>query len=333
MGSTTSTYALPYPITTDPADVPADVKRLADRLEIVLGQLQAATPAQPLAGDLKWVGYPVAAGSEASQCPGWLLCDGREVSRSTYAALFAKVGNAHGPGDGATTFNLPDSRGRAPMGAGTGPGLTARALGQKVGEEAHTLGPTEMPTHDHGGSTGTGKSAASNTGGGTLAAFTTQAGATGAGATGGGTSGSDSPDHAHGGSTDTHAGHSHGSPISGLPDYGGEYVMAGPSGDKTIQLWGSGTGSFVRAASGTASGGAHSHGVSVGGASVRHAHSVPSLSVPSLSIPALNVNAQPIPPLTIPQLDVPALAIAQAGGGASHNNVQPSFVGHCLIKS
>jgi hypothetical protein len=54
---------------------------------------------------------------------GFLLCDGTAVSRTTYAALFAIIGTASGAGDGSTTFNLPDMRGRFPMGkkaAGTG---------------------------------------------------------------------------------------------------------------------------------------------------------------------------------------------------------------------
>ena len=80
---------------------------------------------------------------------GWLLCDGSAVSRATYAALFAAIGILHGAGDGATTFNLPDSRGRATIGAGQGAGLTARALGAKGGEETHTLTIPEMPAHTH----------------------------------------------------------------------------------------------------------------------------------------------------------------------------------------
>lgn len=47
---------------------------------------------------------------------GWLVCDGSAVSRTTYAALFAAIGTAWGAGDGSTTFNLPDMRGR--VGAG-----------------------------------------------------------------------------------------------------------------------------------------------------------------------------------------------------------------------
>jgi microcystin-dependent protein len=85
---------------------------------------------------------------------GWLLCDGSVISRTTYAALFAAISTSYGVGDGSTTFNLPDYRGRTIVGAGNGPGLTARALGYKSGEENHTLANAEMPVHSHGGATG-----------------------------------------------------------------------------------------------------------------------------------------------------------------------------------
>jgi microcystin-dependent protein len=80
---------------------------------------------------------------------GWLLCDGSAVSRTTYAALFTAISTAHGAGDGSTTFNLPDMRGRAPIGAGNGSGLSARTLGGKVGAETHSLSVSEMPAHTH----------------------------------------------------------------------------------------------------------------------------------------------------------------------------------------
>lgn len=57
------------------------------------------------------------AGSSAPT--GWLLCDGSAVSRSTYAALFAVIGTNYGAGDGSTTFNVPDVRGRVPTGKGS----------------------------------------------------------------------------------------------------------------------------------------------------------------------------------------------------------------------
>lgn len=80
------------------------------------------------------------AGSTAPE--GWLVCDGSAVSRTTYATLFAAIGTTWGTGDGSTTFNLPDLRGRAPIGSGTGSGLTARTLGSKGGSEA-------LQSHDH----------------------------------------------------------------------------------------------------------------------------------------------------------------------------------------
>jgi microcystin-dependent protein len=80
---------------------------------------------------------------------GFLLCDGSEVDRTIYAALFAICGIAFGQGNGTTTFNLPDLRSRIPLGAGAGPLLTARSVGQKGGEENHLLSVAELASHGH----------------------------------------------------------------------------------------------------------------------------------------------------------------------------------------
>lgn len=85
----------------------------------------------------------------ASLPTGFLLCDGSAVNRVNYAALFAVIGTTYGSGDGSTTFNLPDFRGRVPIGSGTGALLTNRTLGQKVGAETHTVSESEMATHSH----------------------------------------------------------------------------------------------------------------------------------------------------------------------------------------
>lgn len=101
-------------------------------------------------GDLK----PTA---RANPAAGWLLCDGAAVSRSTYSALFAAIGTAFGVGDGATTFNVPDMRGRVPVGVDGAAGrlTTNDELGKSGGAEKHTLSTAEMPSHLHGVNLGT----------------------------------------------------------------------------------------------------------------------------------------------------------------------------------
>lgn len=78
---------------------------------------------------------------------GVLRCDGAAVSRSTYSALFAKIGTTYGAGDGSTTFNLPNFLGRFPVmwdGTGEYPGPGAAG-----GEKYHQLSAAEMPSHAH----------------------------------------------------------------------------------------------------------------------------------------------------------------------------------------
>lgn len=81
---------------------------------------------------------------------GWLLCDGSAVSRTTYARLFSVIGTTFGVGNGSTTFNLPDARGRVTAGLDGGtlrfPGGT---LGVAAGAHSHTLSIAEMPQHTH----------------------------------------------------------------------------------------------------------------------------------------------------------------------------------------
>lgn len=125
-----------------------NVEDTGNQFALIIGN-GTADDAKSNAAAITWLGEYIAQGwagviqmfGGSTPPAGWLLCDGAAVSRTTYATLFAAIGTTWGAGDGSTTFNLPDLRGRAPIGAGTGSGLTARTLGGKLGSEniqAHT---------------------------------------------------------------------------------------------------------------------------------------------------------------------------------------------------
>jgi len=79
---------------------------------------------------------------------GYLLCDGSAVSRTTYADLFTAIGTTYGTGDGSTTFNVPNVKGKVPVGR-DGADTSFDALGETGGEKTHTLTSGEMPEHTH----------------------------------------------------------------------------------------------------------------------------------------------------------------------------------------
>jgi microcystin-dependent protein len=114
---------------------------------------------------------PFAGSTEPS---GWLFCFGQAISRTTYAELFAAVSTTYGVGDGSTTFNLPDLRGRVVAGqddmGGTSAnrltnqtgGLDGDVLGATGGAETHTLTIAQMPAHTHTAPTGLSGSGSTN---------------------------------------------------------------------------------------------------------------------------------------------------------------------------
>ena len=148
---------------------------------------QGSTPSNPSAGDRKLyaktdgklyhldssgletqvgAGTVTPAGSvmdyAGSTAPtGWLLCYGQAVSRTGYAALFSAIGTTYGVGDGSTTFNLPDLRGRVLAGkddmggsaasriTAGGSGITGTTLGAAGGSQTHTLTVAELAVHGH----------------------------------------------------------------------------------------------------------------------------------------------------------------------------------------
>lgn len=124
---------------------------------VSLAQLQNGTPVGAV------IDY---AGSNAPET--WMFAYGQAVSRTTYPVLFAAIGTAYGNGNGSTTFNLPDLRGRVIAGkddmGGSNAGRlsffgdAARAIGGVFGAASHVLTIGEMPSHNHGGRVSTGGS-------------------------------------------------------------------------------------------------------------------------------------------------------------------------------
>lgn len=121
-------------------------------------------------GSPLWSPGDIKASGRAAAEAGWLLCDGSAVSRTDYADLFAAIGTTFGGGNGSTTFNIPDLRGRVVVGkddmGGTAAGritlaatgLDALVLGAGGGDQmamahSHTATTGSAGTHAHGGST------------------------------------------------------------------------------------------------------------------------------------------------------------------------------------
>jgi microcystin-dependent protein len=194
---------------------------------------------------------------------GWLVCDGRTISRTTYAALFAVIGTYWGAGDGSTTFALPNTKGRAMI----GPGTVIDQLGnsysysftQQTGvayniiQRAHlpnyNMGTDAQGNHSHGGNT--------QNAGAHGHTMDTQ----GYHSHGTWTAANDR-DHTHAASSDAQGDHQHNSPWVGTAGINGA---------------GGGPGSSVTSSGGgplTSVNGRHSHNITVGGASTGHLHQI-----------------------------------------------------------
>lgn len=79
---------------------------------------------------------------------GWLICDGSAISREIYANLFEVIGLTFGGGDGTTTFNIPNLKGKIPVGLNSDDS-DFNILGKAGGEKTHILTSNEMPSHNH----------------------------------------------------------------------------------------------------------------------------------------------------------------------------------------
>lgn len=95
---------------------------------------------EPFLAEVRMVGFNFAP-------RGWAFCDGQVLPISQNQSLYSLLGTTYG-GDGRTSFALPDLRGRTPIHVGSNGGAQ-HELGQKSGEETHTLSANEMPQHTH----------------------------------------------------------------------------------------------------------------------------------------------------------------------------------------
>lgn len=96
---------------------------------------------EPFLAEIRIVGFNFAP-------RGWAFCDGQILPINQNQSLYSLLGTTYG-GDGRTSFALPDLRGRTPIHVGRSNGGDDHYLGQKSGEENHTLAVAEMPEHKH----------------------------------------------------------------------------------------------------------------------------------------------------------------------------------------
>lgn len=248
MGTTTN-YALRYPEPTDVPNVQPDLKNLAQDID---GKVIVIP-----------IGYSLEYDYGAAQIPSWALLQyGQAVSRTTYAALHALASAAsypHGSGDGSTTFNIADKRGRISAGkddmGGTAAnritsaisGTAGTVLGAAVGNEGVTLAVAQIPSHDHSAVTNTASANHSHSG----------------------TTGTVSSNHTHGWSDPTHA-HN----VRYSRGWLGQACVnpsqtSNPSAAATYGTQGAGTGTSTYGQSAD-----HYHGWNSGGASANHYHGI-----------------------------------------------------------
>ena len=98
-------------------------------------------------------GSIIAFGGAAAPDAGWLLCAGADISRSTYARLFAVIGTAYGTGDGSSTFGLPDLRDRVLLGKGTNNGTVGTETGSAAASSVITNATNTTGTGTSGSTT------------------------------------------------------------------------------------------------------------------------------------------------------------------------------------
>lgn len=241
----------------------------------------------------------------ASAPTGWLLCDGAAVSRATYLALFTKIGTLYGAGDGATTFNLPDCRGRFTLGVATaGTGSTLAGTGGSL-DHTHSV-----PAHYHG--MGSGATLNISSSGTHTTAIDHNHGAV--------VSGVQSANHTHSGLSDAAGTHDHltfaGAASNHIQPYNGPDDVPVGAGSAPRR-------SSYNTPTRTSSDGSHQHSFITGNESGNHQHTT--------TIPALTQNSASTGAHTHGSGDVAGL-IGKVTGGVDGNaamttgTTNPAFI-------
>ena len=262
---------------------------------------------------------------------GYLLCQGQEVSRSTYSDLFNVIQTIYGEGDGATTFNIPDLRSRVAVGMNSAD-TEFNALGKTAGAKEHQLSTNEIPSHSHSASASISSAgshshdASSDSSGGHSHTITVNS----------------SGAHTHDASSNSTGAHTH--TVSGtaasagnhIHAYAQEWVARSSSNTGVYGLNGNGTSPTYTGGMGSA--GAHTHSVSGTAASAgNHSHTITVNSGGSHSHSASS-NSAGIHTHEINIEDAGShshdatVSVGNTGGGIAFNLIQPSLVMNYIIK-
>ena len=226
---------------------------------------------------------------------GWLICDGSPVSRSTFSGLFDIIGTSFGVGDGSTTFNLPNLRGKAAVGLDVSQ-TEFDSVGKTGGNKTVTLNVEQIPSHSHTGNT-------SNTGAHTHSGSTSNTGA-----------------HSHSGATAGAGAASINSESAGAHSHGYDRTTVGSLGGRATGNLNS-VSTLSITGSSTTNTGAHTHTINNVG---NHAHNFDTSNTGNHSH-NFSTNSD--------GAHSHSFTTDPSGSSTAHNNLQPYLVLEYIIKA